>query len=144
MKTKPSYYVSKATLLLTAAIVWLIAGVNVFIVGIQTWILSDMNWLIKLFLATLTFMIFFFAIFSRLHKKYTQRILSYNEKNHPLAFFDARGWFIMAFMMGLGFSVRKFNLLPNSFIAPFYTGLSIALSLTGTLFIKIWINLTKK
>ena len=37
-----------------------------------------------------------------------------------------------------GITIRSFHLLPESFISVFYTGLSIALILTGVLFIRYW------
>ena len=44
----------------------------------------------------------------------------------------------MIFMISLGIIVRSFHLLPESFISVFYTGLSVALILTGMLFIRYW------
>lgn len=37
----------------------------------------------------------------------------------------------MFFMIGLGITVHNYQLLPPAFIAPFYSGLSSALFLTG-------------
>ena len=136
--------VRKQTLLLLAGIVWLIAGLNVLTVGINTWLATEMEWYLKTGFAILTFSIFFFLIFQPLYKKYTARILSFEDKNHIFSFFDVKGWLIMAFMITLGVNIRKFSLLPNTFITPFYTGLSIALSLTGFHFIKEWIIRLKK
>ena len=44
----------------------------------------------------------------------------------------------MIFMISLGITIRSFHLLPETFISVFYTGLSIALILTGVLFIRYW------
>jgi len=58
-----------------------------------------------------------------------------------MGFFDARGWIIMAFMITLGVSIRRYGLMPLWFIALFYTGLSSALVLTGIRFLfssKFW------
>ena len=44
----------------------------------------------------------------------------------------------MIFMISLGITIRSFHLLSESFISVFYTGLSIALILTGILFIRYW------
>lgn len=44
----------------------------------------------------------------------------------------------MIFMISLSITIRSFHLLPDSFISVFYTGLSIALILTGILFIRYW------
>ncbi len=53
-------------------------------------------------------------------------------------FFDVKSWIIMIFIISLGITIRSFHLLPDSFISVFYTGLSIALILTGILFIRYW------
>ena len=45
---------------------------------------------------------------------------------------------MMVFMIALGITIRSLHLLPDSFISVFYTGLSIALILTGILFICYW------
>lgn len=41
----------------------------------------------------------------------------------------------MAFMITMGMTIRGFHLLPDSFITVFYTGLSLALIITGIRFI---------
>ncbi|MDY3790958.1 MAG: hypothetical protein SOZ56_00615 [Oscillospiraceae bacterium] len=40
----------------------------------------------------------------------------------------------MAFMMGGGIWLRLSGLVPNTFIAVFYTGLELALALAGVIF----------
>ena len=44
----------------------------------------------------------------------------------------------MISMITLGVVIRVYHLLPNSFIAVFYTGLSLALIATGLRFLKFW------
>lgn len=44
---------------------------------------------------------------------------------------------IMIFMMTIGISIRSFHLLPDIFIAVFYSGLGFALFMAG---IKFFIN----
>ena len=60
------------------------------------------------------------------------------QKNCPFSFFDVKSWIVMIFMICMGITIRSFHLLPESFISVFYTGLSIALILTGVLFIRYW------
>ena len=60
------------------------------------------------------------------------------EKNCPFSFFDAKGWIVMCFMIAMGITIRTLHLLPDTFISVFYTGLSLALMFTGTLFIRYW------
>lgn len=67
-----------------------------------------------------------------------QSISQKKKKNCPFSFFDVQGWIVMAFMITIGILSRLFHLLPESFIAVFYTGLSLALIGTGIRFIIYW------
>lgn len=49
-------------------------------------------------------------------------------------FFDLKSFLIMVFMISFGVIIRTFHLLPERFIAVFYTGLGAALFLAGVLF----------
>lgn len=129
------YGVSRKTLLITAGIVWLIAGANILRIGVICWFHDKVYWLFKVCEATLIFLLFFGIIFHRLYRKHTNRISKKENKNCPFAFFDVKGWFIMAFMIFFGIIIRNFQLLPESFIAVFYTGLSLALIGTGIRFL---------
>lgn len=116
------YGVSRQTLLLTAGLVWTLAGGKVLAIGLAAWLHEHTHaWYFKTGEATLVFLLFFCLVFHRLFRKYTARIRGKSEKNCPFAFFDTRGWLIMAFMMTLGIVVRLFELLPPLFIAVFYT-----------------------
>ncbi|WP_321335113.1 hypothetical protein [uncultured Bacteroides sp.] len=130
--------VDKSTLVITAGVVWIIAGANILKIGIATWMSDSLYWQWKVAGAIVVFALFFFLIFKRLYGKHTRRIAEKDERNHPLAFFDAKGWIIMAFMMTMGITIRMFHLLPDWFIALFYTGLSVALIATGFLFLQHW------
>lgn len=129
------YGVSRKTLLITAGIVWLIAGANILRIGIICWFHDKAYWLFKACEATLIFLLFFGFIFHRIYRKHTDRISQKEDKNCPFAFFDAKGWIIMAFMISFGIAARNLQLLPESFIAVFYTGLSVALIATGIRFL---------
>lgn len=135
MSKTPAYYIHKNKLLLMCSATWFIAGISVFKTGVEAWKSIDLELAYKILFTTVTFFIFHFIIFARFTKKYIIRIINLPPQNNPLTFFDKKGWCIMLFMMGLGFSIRKFNLLPDSFIATFYIGLSIALTIVGFKFI---------
>lgn len=125
--------VKKGTLLLLASVVWLIAGFNVLKIGIETYAnyLSVINFLLSI----LVFLIFWFMVFHKLTIKHTQRICNYTkDRQFILNFFDLKSFLIMAFMISGGLIIRKFSLLPDRFIAVFYTGLGSALFLAGVLF----------
>lgn len=130
------FKVSNRTLFFTAGAVWIIAGINILKIGISTWLLDIQNWAFKLGEATTVFFLFFYLVFLKLYRKHSLRISQKNNKNCLFSFFDIKGWIIMTFMISLGISIRKYQLLPSSFISVFYTGLSVALIITGSLFLK--------
>lgn len=133
------YGVNREVLLISAGVVWIVAGANILRIGIVTWMNDSQYWLFKIGEATVVFLLFFILIFRRIYYQHTERILQKKkEKNCPFSFFDVKSWILMIFMISLGITVRTLHLLPNSFISVFYTGLSLALIATGTLFIRYW------
>lgn|GEM_PF-1862872 len=86
------------------------------------------------FLSVLVFCAFGFMFF-KMSMKHTRRIKGYPEEYKPVwNFFDIKAYIIMAVMMGGGIWLRYSGLVPDVFIAVFYTGLGIALTLAGVLF----------
>ena len=133
------YGVSRSTLLITAGVVWLVAGLNILRIGIICWLGDGQYWLGKRGGGGLGFLLFFFFFFQKLYNKHTRRISLKKERNNcPFSFFDLRGWIIMVLMILMGITIRDLRLLPGSFIAVFYTGLSVALSATGIRFLRFW------
>ena len=147
------YGVNRQVLLITAGIVWIVAGAEIFPhwvwcnvaganilrIGIVTWLNDSQYWLFKVGEATVVFLLFFVLVFRKLYYKHTRRIeQKKKEKNCPFSFFDAKGWIVMCFMIAMGITIRTLHLLPDTFISVFYTGLSLALMFTGTLFIRYW------
>ncbi|MGI6815134.1 hypothetical protein ACFX5L_02535 [Bacteroides sp. KG123] len=131
------YGVSPNTLLITAGTIWTLAGGNILRIGLMCWMDDGRHWLLKVGEAGLVFLFFAF-IFHRLYKKYTLRISQKKGKHCPFSFFDVRGWIVMACMITMGVVIRVYSLLPETFIAVFYTGLSLALLGTGLRFIGYW------
>lgn len=67
--------------------------------------------------------------------KHNKRIKDYKEAYRPVwHFFDLKSYIIMAIMMSGGIWLRSSGLVPNVFIAVFYTGLGTALAFVGVLF----------
>lgn len=132
------YGVTQHTLLITAGTLWLLAGANILHIGLTCWIDDSQHWLFKVCEASLIFLLFFGIIFHKLYIKHTWRISQKRGKHCPFSFFDVKGWIVMITMIGLGVTIRTYQLLPNSFIAVFYTGLSLALIGTGLRFIRYW------
>ena len=117
--------------MVVAGIVWTVAGVNILRIGIDCWVQVSGGFVLMLLGAVAVFAAVHYMVFSRMFHKHKRRISQKGDSNCLMGFFDARGWIIMAFMITLGVS----------FIAPFYTGLSSALVLTGSRFLfssKFW------
>ena len=111
----------------------MIAGFNVARIGIIAYVgnLSVFN----IVCSTAIFAVFWFMIFGRLVIKHTKRIKEYTtERQYFWNFFDLKSFFIMAFMITFGIIIRVFKLMPDVFIAVFYTGLGLALTLAGIKF----------
>lgn len=127
------FKVSKRTLLLIAGIVWLAAGGNIAWLGIQAFAQINMSYVWAIILgAVVVFTLFHMKIFSKMVGKHSNRIAAYeDDKIGFWRFFDASGYI----MMSGGISLRAFGLVPMWFIAFFYTGLGIALALSGVSFL---------
>ncbi len=129
------YGVNRQFLVFMAGVVWILAGVNILRIGIMTWINISSFQLFRVCEAIVVFLLFFNFVFKKLFYKHTKRIEQKKDKSCPFAFFDMKGWIVMAVMITVGILVRKFQLLPNTFISVFYVGLSSALIITGVLFL---------
>lgn len=133
MKTK------KENLLIIAGVVWALAGINILRIGAQSYAESITNIAVPItflmFLGSALICFGFMMMFRRVVKRNTKRILSYPKRMTVFAFLDLKGYLLMLFMMGLGITLRGLDLLPTEFFAVFYTGLGMALTSAGGVFI---------
>ena len=126
----------KRNLFLIAGILWLIAGTMIMKVGVPFLINDDKNFLLGLLGAIAIFLIFYIMIFSKYVNKHNNRILNdKREKMKIWEFFDKSSYILMIFMMSFGMALRFSGLLPNFFFEFFYSGLGLALSLSGISFL---------
>ena len=117
-----------------AGCVWLLAGVNVARLGILSYGKIAQIGILHILLSIAVFCAFGLMFF-KMSIKHTRRIKGYEEAFRPVwHFFDLRSYIIMAFMMGGGIWLRSSGLVPDVFVAVFYTGLGCALSLASVLF----------
>lgn len=132
-KVNPLYLVKKRTLLAIAGCVWLIAGFNVARLGVIAYSNVEFSWW-QPFVSLAVFAAFG-MMFCKMSKNHYRRIRGYAEPVRPVwSFFDLKAYCIMAFMMGGGIWLRNSGLVPELFIAVFYTGLGCALAGAGVLF----------
>ena len=132
--------VAKEKLLLIAGFVWLAAGFNIALLGVSAFSQMDEGLLLALAVgAVLVFTVFHAGMFSKLVGKHADRIVAMEEDRAPVwKFFDAKGYLIMAFMMTMGIGLRASGIAPLWFIAFFYTGLGVALALSGCCFLVLY------
>ena len=124
--------VKKRTVLLLACLVWFAAGFNIARIGITSY--SDYVTFVHAIESVVVF-ILFWRMFSKLVSKHTHRIHHFEKERQAFwRFFDAKSFLIMAFMMSGGMTIRYAELMPEVFIAVFYTGLGIALTFAGIYF----------
>ncbi len=129
------WLVSREMLLLIAGLLWSVAGYKVMRTGMLAWQEDMYPLLWKVACAIAVFLLFGGVIFRSLYHKYTRRIAKMPHRNHPLNFFDKRGWAVMSGMIALGVVLRNASWVSPFFIAFFYTGLGTALLLTGLRFL---------
>lgn len=134
-------YTKKRNLFIIDGILWLIAGIMVMKVGIPYLINDNKNFFIGLFATISVFLIFYIMIFSKYVNKHKNRILNdKREKMKIWEFFDKSSYFLMIFMMSFGMALRFSGLLPNFFFEFFYSGLGLALSISGISFLFLAIE----
>ena len=140
---KPIHHVRKRTLLAIAGCVWLIAGFNVARLGVLAYMNTPIEfWHILISLAVFSA---FGLMFYKMSMKHTRRIKGYAEPTRPFwNFFDIKAYCIMAFMMGGGIWLRYSGLVPELFIAVFYTGLGRALAGAGVIFWVMFLRYSEK
>lgn len=132
--------ISTEKLLLVAGLVWIVAGGNIANIGIGALAHDHLVWWV-LVATLIIFVLFHMFVFQKLVKKHAKRIRGFEEdKKHILHFFDKKGYIIMAIMMGGGIGLRASGVLPEWFIAFFYTGLGAALTVAGISFIVSYIK----
>ena len=135
------HIVPKNTLMLIAGVVWCIAGAMVCIVGLPLEVALLPDHILLLPLAAMIFLVFYRFVFSRLVHKHTHRIRSREEAHLPFwHFFNASSWAVMAVMMGGGMALRASHVVPDWFIAFFYSGLGIALFIAGVHFLRAFVR----
>ena len=144
MNTDKIIPVRREHLLLMLVLCWLGPGIKILVTGVKA--LMDVTenhhervwWLV---VAAVAVAVSFSLMFNNFVKRYTQRILDFPERKKSIfAFFDLHGYILIAFMMGLGISLKFIPGMPAEFFAGFYPGLGIALSIAGFRFLASWVK----
>lgn len=107
---------TKRVLLFIAAIIWTYAGVMLLSKGMGMMNMDPDYFQFRLAGSIVGGALFYLILFTRISKKYVNRIL-YLENDHPsiFAFFNLKGYVMMAGMISLGVVLRT-----SGIVAPFY------------------------
>jgi len=148
MNTDKIIPVRKEHLLLMQVLCWMGPGIKILTVGINSLLVvaeNDSNmvwWLIGI---TVIVAIGFSIMFDRFIRRYTIRILNFEQPRKSIfAFFDLRGYILIFFMMCLGIGLKFIPGMPTAFFAGFYPGLGMALTIAGIRLITSWIKAIKQ
>lgn len=124
-------------LMLLAGSLWLFAGINVGALGVAALMRQAAMgslWPFAL-MALVVFVVFHRFMLRPNVARHVARITAYaNEPTSVWRFFDKRGYILLAVMMGGGMALRASGVLPNWFVAGFYTGLGLALIVSAITF----------
>lgn len=144
MNTDKIIPVRREHLLLMLVLCWLGPGIKILVTGVKALMDVAANhpervwWLV---VAAVAVTVSFSLMFNNFVKRYTQRILDFPERKKSIfAFFDLHGYILIAFMMGLGISLKFIPGMPAEFFAGFYPGLGMALSIAGFRFLASWVK----
>ena len=121
-----------------AAAIWGIPGVNIAIKGVKTYMLMNPDDLWWLMLITVAVSVFFFIIFRRVVRKYSERIASLPDSVMIWQIFPPKGWILLAIMMSLGITLKYIPGIPISFTASFYSGLGPMLIVSSIQYLKAY------
>ena len=123
--------VKSEKLLIIAAVVWLLAGINILRLGVIAITETELVAALLAVGVVVTFLLFH-MMFAKLVGKQSNRIRAYgNEPTCAFAFFDVKGYIMMAIMMGGGIALREFGIIAAWIVAFMYTGIGSALVLAG-------------
>ena len=120
---------------IVAALIWGIPGINIAIKGLRTYMLMKPENLWWLMLVTVAVSVFFFFIFRRVVRIYSERIDSLPDRVMIWQIFPPQGWILLVFMMGLGITLKYIPGIPISFTASFYSGLGPMLIVASLRFV---------
>ncbi len=127
--------ISKRHLLFVAAIIWSFAGFKLNSIGFVLFHHIPGIFAYKLAGCIILGVLFFLLMFKRLSKKHVVRIFNLpSEKPFVLFFFNLRSYILMTVMMTSGILTRKYQLIPNEYIAIIYVVMGIPLLLSSLRF----------
>ena len=131
--------VRKIHLLAVNGLMWAAVGTKISTTGIGCYLTSPPEklwWMVPL-----SVLVFdgFYLMFTGIVRKYSERILALPGPKEPVyKTFSLKGYFVIAFMISLGISLKHIPGIPQTFFAWFYMGLGPGLLSAGIRFLIRW------
>ena len=127
-------------LLAVNGLMWTAIGTKIAVTGVSSYLklgaTEALWWMIPL--SVLVFAGFYW-MFTGVVRKYAERIYAMTEpKTSVFKTFSLKGYLIIAFMIGLGITLKHIPGIPTSFFAWFYCGLGPGLLSAGVRFLIRW------
>ena len=136
--------VSKRYLLFVAAVIWSFAGFKLNSIGFVLFHHIPGIFAFKLAGCIIGGVLFFIFMFKKLSKKHVVRIFNLpSERPFILFFFNLKSYILMSVMMTSGILTRKYELIPNEYIAVIYVIMGIPLLLSSLRFYYYGLYYTK-
>lgn len=130
----------RRTLLLVAGLVWTIAGSMLLGRGLAWVIPSHDHLLLRLGIALVAGMSFFFLLFAQISRKHVDRILGLEAERPGLfSFFDRKAYIMMGSMIAGGILLRASGLVPPAILYTFYVTMGTPLLLSALRFYRVFL-----
>ena len=133
-KIKPG--VPKRVLFFSAAAVWGFASSRILKIGVSDIVSNTSSYWINFAIGLFGCYFFFKYVFYKMFIKHTKRIVNLEvEKPCIFSFFDLKGFGIMAFMIAVGITLRRANIIPTLYMGTFYITLGLSLLFAAVSFL---------
>lgn len=130
---------SQKGLFIFAAIVWFVSGTMLFKKGFQYLPPETSYQFLKISVALVAGLLFYYFVFTRIMVKYTGHILSLSsQQKHPFyKVFRVRFYIMITVMISTGVLTRKLGLVPIEYLALFYFTMGTPLLISAFGFLKM-------
>lgn len=132
---------SKRNLLFIAALVWTFAGVMLLTRGMLMMGIDHDFYLLSIAGSLAGGVLFYVVLFTRISKKYINRIISLNsDRPSVFSFFNLKGYLMMAGMISMGILLRTSGMVPSFYLSIVYLTMGVPLFVSSLRFYYSAIN----
>lgn len=122
---------TKRVLLFIGAVVWTYAGVMLLRKGLGMMDIDKEHYLLRLIGSIIGGALFYGVLFTRISKKYVNRILHLEDDPGIFSFFNRKGYIMMAGMISLGVFLRTSGIVDPFYLSILYVTMGIPLFISS-------------